>query len=224
MVLPQLPLYGVVERLDVVVEPVGVPLHLIDDELQLALLSLLLLPQPLQLLLLQPPLPLLLPLLVDQPLDLLPLLILAGLKLLPLLLPPILDILDDISILLLGLHDLLVQPFDGRVRDLVLDVELGELLVEEADVGLVLVGHDLLLGLDLMEGLMQILHLIILHSRGLIDPFRQVLNPDVPLFQPLPQLSLHPLILPLLPIHNPILLLELPLHLLQLLPQLLNNR
>lgn len=46
--------------------------------------------------------------------------------------------MDDIGVLFFSLHDFLMQTFYSGIEDLVFDGELGELLIEEADVGLIL--------------------------------------------------------------------------------------
>lgn len=64
--------------------------------------------------------------------------------LLPFLLPSILDILDEFGVFLLDAHDLLMEAFNSGIQCFILDCLFGELLVEEADIGLVLTGHEFL--------------------------------------------------------------------------------
>ena len=82
--------------------------------------------------------------------------------------------------------DLLVFGFvDGGL--------FGDLVVEESDVGLVLSGHDLLFGLNFMEGLMEVLDFFVVHLLSGLDSVHELLDSRLSFLEPVNIISLNSL-------------------------------
>ncbi len=115
MVLLEFSFKAFIELFDVIVESFRISLHLLNDELQFILLTFLLLPQSLQMLLLDLVLPVPISHLVLQLLYLFPLILPLIIILLPLLLPTILDILDQLSVFLFDPDYLLMKTLHSGI-------------------------------------------------------------------------------------------------------------
>jgi hypothetical protein len=86
-----------------------------------------------------------------------------------------------------------MQLFDLFVFGLVGSCLFGDLIVKKTDIRLVLSGHDLLFRLNLVEGLMQVFDLLIIHILRRLNSIHQMLNPRLPLLQPINIIRLNPL-------------------------------
>lgn len=84
--------------------------------------------------------------------------------------------------------DFFVHLFYFVVFDFPIGGQLGDLLVKEANVCLVFIGHHFLLGFDFMEGGMQVLHFVSIHVSRFFNLFLQVKDPGFPLFNPIEEL------------------------------------
>ena len=195
LILLEFSLDSIIKLLDIIVESLCISFHFFNDKLKFIFLSFFFFLCSLKLFFLHFVLSFSLSFSIHQFFNFLSFSFSFSFHLFSFLFPPILNILNELSILLLCFDNFFMKIFHSSIEDFILDCHLRHLLIEKSNISLILATHDLFFWLNLMEWLMKIFHLIVCKLSCLVYLFLKMLYSCISFLESVSQLFFHSVVL-----------------------------